>query len=260
MLADAHIHLFRRGLTGGSADGAELREYVAIAERRRVDHALVVAYQGAPSTSRNNDEVLAATAEHPWLHPTAFLDLADPPSARGLAAMLERVRGLSLYPPAEASLSVALSAAHLREIDRAAAIVSLNVPGSDFAAVGAFAADVPRATILLSHLGGAYERPGRMPPGLRELAALPNVAVKLSGLYAMDPMASHLAVVDRVEATLDAFGPGRLLWGSDYAPVLARLSEEQAFTPPAWLDGLVSPGERTRMLHGNLVELLAAGE
>ncbi|GAA2447481.1 amidohydrolase family protein [Agromyces soli] len=257
MLADAHIHLFRRGLTGGLAEGAELRGYLELAARHRIDRALVVAFEGVPETQGNSEEVLAVAAEHPWLFPTAYLDLAAPPPPGALTALVDRgFAGFSLYPSHESALLDGLTAGHRRELDEAGRVLSLNVPGEDLAPVAAFARALPRVTILLSHLGGDYGRPDRLPPGFGELVQLPNVLVKLSGLYALDPVYPHAGVADRVAATIDAVGPDRLVWGSDYAPVLSRLGEAEVFGVPDWLGERLSAAELRRVLHDTLAELL----
>lgn len=257
MRGDAHVHLFRRGFGGDAEDGAELDAYRSIAAREGIGHALVVAYEGSVHTRGNSAYLLDVAVRHPWLHPTAYIDLSAPPPPSWITdAVRIGVEGFSLYPNSEAQLCAAFSAAHCRELDDARAVLSINLPGIDYDAVRDFACLVPRATILLSHLGSAFDDPSRAPRGLLALATLPNVAVKLSGLYAFDPPFPHLRVADRVAETLDAFGAGRLLCGSDYPPALTRLTEQEVFSLPPWFERLLSVHERRRIMHGNLLDLL----
>jgi L-fuconolactonase len=101
----------------------------------------------------------------------------------------------------------------------------------------------PGTRFILDHFGKPGIRDGLLDPWraqLTELAAMPHVDCKLSGLITE---ASHTAwTIDHlrpyVDHVLGAFGPGRLLFGGDW-PV-AKL----AGAYPRWLDtarALVSP-------------------
>lgn len=112
---------------------------------------------------------------------------------------------------------------------------------------------------VLDHLGGPPAPGGDLgewAAGLRELARRPNVTAKLSGLssglVAGSWTARDLAPV--VDVALDAFGPSRLMYGSDWP--LAELGGGA----PAWiaavetlLDGL-SAAERDRVFGGTARE------
>ncbi|ATL32414.1 amidohydrolase family protein [Streptomyces formicae] len=83
------------------------------------------------------------------------------------------------------------------------------------------AADLPELTFVLDHLGKPPIAARALEPwasALRTLAARPNTVGKLSGLVTE---ADHKAwTVDGLrpyaETALDAFGPGRLMFGSDW--------------------------------------------
>jgi L-fuconolactonase len=108
----------------------------------------------------------------------------------------------------------------------------------------------PGLRFVLDHLGGiaesiddaAWER------GLRALAAHPHVYAKISGLAGLldDPARLHRAV----GVAIDAFGPDRLMFGSDWP--MSRLGAG----PVAWraavdeLIGDLSAGERHAVLSG----------
>ncbi|MFD3730937.1 amidohydrolase family protein [Streptomyces sp. NPDC058632] len=83
------------------------------------------------------------------------------------------------------------------------------------------AASLPRLTFVLDHAGKPPVASGRLEPWARDvraLAALPNTVCKLSGLvteaapvtWSVDDLRPYTDVV------LDAFGPGRLMFGSDW--------------------------------------------
>jgi L-fuconolactonase len=79
---------------------------------------------------------------------------------------------------------------------------------------------VPELTMVLDHLGGPPAgsgqgaRTGPWAAAIGSLAALPNVACKLSGVHTDTARASDLRPY--YETVLGAFGPGRLLFGTDW--------------------------------------------
>ncbi|MEU8254357.1 amidohydrolase family protein [Micromonospora inaquosa] len=97
--------------------------------------------------------------------------------------------------------------------------------------------DLPEVGFVLDHLGKpALGRPemAQWSRDLRALAASPNTTAKLSGLVTEVP-ASHWTPGDlrpAVEDALDAFGPDRLMFGSDW-PVCLLASSYQR-----WVDTL----------------------
>ena len=91
-------------------------------------------------------------------------------------------------------------------------------------ACAALARACPQTTFVLDHAGKPDIRSGLGAPwraDIAALAALPNVVCKLSGLVTeADPGTWTTAVLrPYVEHLLSCFGPGRLLFGSDW-PVL----------------------------------------
>lgn len=83
------------------------------------------------------------------------------------------------------------------------------------------AESLPQLTFVLDHLGKPPIASGALEPwasDLRSLAALPNTAAKLSGLVTeADPTAWTLDDLrPYAETALDAFGPDRLMFGSDW--------------------------------------------
>ncbi|MEU4485550.1 amidohydrolase family protein [Streptomyces purpurascens] len=83
------------------------------------------------------------------------------------------------------------------------------------------AAELPGLTFVLDHLGKPPIASGALDPwasGLRALAALPNTVAKLSGLVTEADLASWTVEDLRpyADVALDAFGPDRLMYGSDW--------------------------------------------
>ncbi|MFE9194186.1 amidohydrolase family protein [Micromonospora sp. NPDC007208] len=97
--------------------------------------------------------------------------------------------------------------------------------------------DLPEVSFVLDHLGKpALGRPelAQWSRDLRSLAASPNMTAKLSGLVTEVPL-PHWTPGDlrpAVEDALDAFGPDRLMFGSDW-PVCLLASSYQR-----WVDTL----------------------
>ncbi|GHE06409.1 hypothetical protein GCM10010339_46600 [Streptomyces alanosinicus] len=83
------------------------------------------------------------------------------------------------------------------------------------------AASLPYLTFVLDHLGKPPIASGALEPwatALRALAALPNTAGKLSGLVTEADLASWTVAGLRpyTDTALEAFGPDRLMFGSDW--------------------------------------------
>lgn len=117
------------------------------------------------------------------------------------------------------------------------------------------AGEHPDLRFVLDHLGGPYADDAdrsRWEAGIRALAAHPNCVAKLSGLSSgFQPGAWTAETFEPVVVTaLEAFGPGRLAYGSDWP--LAELGGGA----PAWrnvVDALVaglSQRERDAMFGG----------
>jgi predicted TIM-barrel fold metal-dependent hydrolase len=114
-------------------------------------------------------------------------------------------------------------------------------PGPRTAAVVGWI-DLTGVRFVLDHLGGGWET------GLRALAAQPNVHAKISGLAGLVTDPSRLRRM--VGVAVEAFGPHRLMYGSDWplaclsaGPVVWRTAVDQ-------LIGELSAGERTAILSG----------
>jgi L-fuconolactonase len=113
----------------------------------------------------------------------------------------------------------------------------------------------PEVTFILDHLGKPAIREGRLDPWrgqIAALAALPNVACKLSGLvteadwrrWQTDDLAPY------VSHALQVFGPDRVLFGSDWPVVTLASSYGRWVETLAALTGHLSEGDQ-RLLWGD---------
>lgn len=132
----------------------------------------------------------------------------------------------------------------LAAVAGAGLVYDLVVQPHQLAAAVRAAELLPGLTFVLDHAGKPPVATGRTHPwadDLRALAALPNTVCKLSGLVTeADPHGWTVAGLRPYAATvLDAFGPGRLMFGSDW-PVcrLAATYTEVVETALLLLDGL----------------------
>lgn len=109
------------------------------------------------------------------------------------------------------------------------------------------ARSVPELTMVLDHLGGPPVCPGQDVEGgpwaaaIRRLAALPNVTCKLSGAHTTLADASDLEPY--YQAVLAAFGPDRLMFGSDWPVSTLAASYGQVSDIYKNLTAQLSPAE-----------------
>jgi predicted TIM-barrel fold metal-dependent hydrolase len=113
----------------------------------------------------------------------------------------------------------------------------------------------PDTAFVLDHCGGpdiaggAWDSWAR---GVSDLAAMPNVTAKISGVFdkCAPGAATPATVRPYLEHVIAAFGPERCLWGSDWPVVNTRADL------PAWIAAFrailagFSPAEQAAMAHG----------
>lgn len=148
-------------------------------------------------------------------------------------------------------------------------MVSLNVASQAIPVVSSLAGRYSGCSFAISHLGdpGSFREAPTVADAeqqirhLLSLSARDNTYVKISGLYAVsDPPHGypHPQATPFVRLLLDAFGPDRSMWGSDFSPCLDFVSFEQVMNP-VQLTGL-SEHDYARVMGGNLMDLLGRGE
>lgn len=113
----------------------------------------------------------------------------------------------------------------------------------------------PSLRFVLDHLGKAPIASGLLEPwasGLRSLAAEPNVSCKLSGVHTIaSPGATYDDLAPFVEVALEAFTPGRVVFGSDWPVSLQRAPYADVVDTAIRACAALSPEERTAVLGGN---------
>ena len=271
-LADSHIHLFRHGYRHDglpSLFGAgEIEAYEAIRRLHDIDLALVVGYEADGIDPSNNNYIRELSTRHPWIRTVAYVDPRSRPTTADIAMFLDQGhRGLALYATAAERVRALLEwpQAIWELLQARSAVLSFNIRPDGIGLLRPLAAAAPGVSFLLSHLGlpgvladdiGPEVLDQRLAP-LLSLADLPNVAVKISGLYATsDPPHAypHRGAAFAIQRILSAYGPARCVWGSDFAPALEFVSYAQAIHWP----GIDDLPDHTRhaIMRGNLVRLL----
>jgi L-fuconolactonase len=128
------------------------------------------------------------------------------------------------------------------------------------AAAADAAARLPQLTFVVDHLGNPDVVPGPGPAAsgpwataFARLAALPNVVAKLSGVLS-EPGPGTRGDVAHLrpycEIALDRFGPGRLMFGSDWPVCTLGASYAQVCAAARALTAGLSPAEREAIFSG----------
>jgi L-fuconolactonase len=274
--ADSHIHLFRPGYAANLPPSCrriqpdEVTLYQALREQADVQQALVVGFEGEPWAAGNNRDLAELAATHTWIRPVAYVnDLAGLDERTLTAWQKDAFVGVSMYLFSEPDVAALQRVPDetWAWIAREQWLVSVNSSDNHWAAWTPVLERHPDLILLVSHLGlpRAVAYAPDATTARHELGAVCSLAkyagvrVKLSGFYALtEPHYAypHRAAWPYVEVLLDAFGPSRLLWGSDFSPSLEWVSFPQTFALLAEMPFLDEPTRR-QIESENLMALLA---
>ena len=96
--------------------------------------------------------------------------------------------------------------------------------------------EFPTLSIVIEHLAGIGE--GQQPPydtfkKILELAEHPNLSIKLPGFGEICPVPLPFDPIPPLaDMAIEAFGPQRVMWGSDYPPVSRREGYDNSLKVP----------------------------
>ena len=183
--------------------------------------------------------------------PARIATLAARPKLRGLRPMLQDLPPGWIHDPAARPALAAM-------VEHGLVFDALIRP-EHLADIGALADDWPSLAIVVDHGAKPSIATSGFEPWatqLRDLAARPNVACKLSGLtteagasWAPDDLTPYMRHL------LDCFGPQRLLWGSDW-PVLCLAGDySQWFRIVAHLLSPLTESQRSAILGDNAARI-----
>ncbi|MFF2486585.1 amidohydrolase family protein [Microbacterium sp. NPDC058062] len=272
-VVDGHLHLWdREVLTYEWLEGPLLRSFgpdeldVALQEAPEADCGFVfVQAECAPEQSiAEVDWVASLTHRVPVRGIVARAPLEDPGATEEhLAAFAERplVVGVRRLLQSEPD-GFGLRPGFLRGAQAVAAAgltFDAGVRWTQLPDLVAFADALPDLAIVLDHLGKPeVGSPDDADPAdgtpwaesLRDLARRPNVVCKLSGLPAESPGEwTEAQMRPFLDVALDAFGPDRLLFGSDW-PVSGQYGR-WLDTVTSWLEDRVGERHRKAVLAEN---------
>ena len=270
---DAHQHFWRYrrddyGWMGEDAAMAMLRrdrlpaDLEPLLQAEGIDACIAVQ---ARADEAENAFLLDLADAHPWIAAVVgWIDLrADDASAR-IAHWRARPRFggvrhlLQDDPDVAATLADARFNAGVGAAQAHGLVYELLVRGpAQLAHAPAFCARHDRHWLVLDHLGkpaigGAGEADWRR--HLHALAAQPHVLCKASGLVTevATPGIERDALFRHLDAALEAFGAGRLMFGSDWPVCLLRAGyAEVAALVRDWSSARLSADERTQLWGGN---------
>ncbi|NUT96623.1 MAG: amidohydrolase family protein [Saccharothrix sp.] len=148
----------------------------------------------------------------------------------------------------------------LAELDRRGLAYDLLIRPHQLPAARRTAAALPHVRFVLDHCAKppiAGGTAGEWTEGIRSLAAHENVTCKVSGLVTEADWASWTVADLRpwFEVVLDAFGPERLMFGSDWPVCLLAASYGEVVDAARELAGELTPDERERLFAGTAVEV-----
>ena len=183
---------------------------------------------GSPGRGPGSAEDGAAAAGGLLAGVVGWIDLAAPAVADAVAGLralpggefLCGIRHPVLAEPDPGWLARPAVLRGLRALAAESLVFDLVTLPHQLPAAVTAARSVPELTFVLDHLGGPPAGPGQgdsagpWAAAIRDLAALPNVTCKLSGAHTSPASASGLRPY--YDTVLALFGPGRLMFGSDW--------------------------------------------
>lgn len=192
-----------------------------------------------------------------------WVDLTAPDVAARLAALRQRVDGQWLVgirhqvqgEPDPRWLCRDDVRAGLRSVGAAELVYDLLTIPAQLRAAIETAAELDEVTFVVDHLSKPPIASGGLEPWaseIRELARLPNVACKLSGMVTEADWATWTVEDLRpyAEVVLDAFGPERVMFGSDWPVCLLAASYAEVLDATSQLLAGCIEAERAEVMGG----------
>lgn len=173
------------------------------------------------------------------------------------AAFLAGIRHPVLFEPDPGWLARPEVLRGLAAVAAAGLAFDLVVTPQHLPAAVAAAAALPELAFVLDHLGNpevVWPVDEQWAASVRELAALPNTACKLSGILGV-PAPGHAATSvahmrPYYEIALNGFGPDRMMYGSDWPVSTLRSRYERVIGAARALTAGLSTADRTAIFSG----------
>jgi L-fuconolactonase len=266
-MLDSHVHLWDLGvrdqawIPAGSPirrsfDAGDLRGALAATH---VDAVILV--QAINDAGETTDLISCAIREDLVRGVVGWADLRSPDFAGALAELVATgwLLGLRHQALAEADPAGWLRSPAVRR--GLAALATSGLPfdlmirPAHFPAALRTVREHPALQFVLDHLGKPPIATGELEPwaaGIRSLAAEPNVACKLSGLQTIASADwTYAELAPYLDIALEAFGPGRLIFGSDWPVCTPAASYPRVCEVAQAACSGLTDRERTAVLAGN---------
>ncbi|MBE0655673.1 MAG: amidohydrolase family protein, partial [Bacteroidales bacterium] len=233
---DTHIHLYDTRREGSSTflDPVKhgkiyfphfARQFVDTAGPAGVSYAVVV-----EASQRREDNFWLLQHVDTSEALVAFignLDPRDPYYARDLDSLSKspKFRGIRIRPTTPINMGDPQIIKSLVELSRRNLVLELGGNGIDPAVVAGIARRYPNMNIIMNHLAGGSMQGDQIIPAdwkarLAVFASEPNVYCKISALYTLsgkNPAPVNPEFYDQlIDPVVDAFGPDRVLYGSNW--------------------------------------------
>jgi L-fuconolactonase len=270
-VVDAHHHLWDLGvrdqdwITGPALAPLRrdflLADFQPLADANGVAASVVVQTVTVPGET---PELLTlAAASDLIVGVVGWADLTDPGIAERIAALTAMPGGAKLVglrhqvqsEPDPDWLTRPDVLRGLAAVGEAGLVYDLVITAGQLPAAARAAAAVPGLRFVLDHLGKPPIASGRTEPwaaDLRRLAGLPNTVGKLSGLVTEADW-DRWQVTDLrpyTDVALDAFGPDRLMFGSDWPVCTLAAGYGDVLETARGLTAGLSPAERAAVFYG----------
>ncbi|WP_399093358.1 amidohydrolase family protein [Streptomyces sp. BBFR2] len=276
MRIDAHHHLWdlarhpQPWMTGPWADPLRrdhtLAELIPQLAAHRIDATVLV--QSSSSTAETADLLAVAAGPGPVRGVVGWADLTDPELPATLAGHPPALVGLRHQVQDEPDPDWLVRPDVLRGLRAVAAaglVYDLLVTPRELPAALAAARAVPELAFVLDHAGKPAIGGGGdagWAAALTALAALPHVNCKLSGLVTEAAPAHRRPdrLLPYARHVLDTFGPGRVLFGSDWpvCTLAADYATVHALAETATVH--LTPAERAAVFGGTATRVYGLGE
>jgi predicted TIM-barrel fold metal-dependent hydrolase len=233
---DAHIHLYDTNREGSCIFLDPLKhkkiyyphlvpEFLEVAAPAGVNHAVVV-----EASKRREDNYWVMDIVNKSDNMLAFignLDPRDPHYIDDLIKLSEnkKFRGIRIRPKKAIDFSDKKVIQLLGELAKRDLVLELGEHAGPLGAIEKISRKYPEMNIIIDHMAGGRIQNNQIVPKswnkrLKQLAALPNIYVKISMLYELSGQTPaptdykfYKTFMDQV---IDTFGPNRVLYGSNW--------------------------------------------
>lgn len=229
-------------------------------ERSGVHKAVFIQYMGNP----DNTYIVDSQNAHPGRFSAAMIVEKGDDGTRIREWAEKGIAGIRL--PADARAECADPLAHWRTAADLGLVVS--APSRPQTLLSEAFTEVVRAfpglRIVIEHLGGIGV--GAQPPyddfkRVLELAQYPNLSMKLPGFGEFCALPHPFAHIPPLaDMALEAFGPQRMMWGSDFPPVSSREGYDNALRLPLDYLSALSEDERAWVFGKTALRVWEFGE